>query len=196
METESSSRPSGRPRPWLLIALALAVGLALLSWLTTGKSAAPAGPPSNRRVQATKKGVDTVQPADLDVRLEDLKQPRPESEASDRNPFRFYVKPPPPPPPLPPVSTKVAPPPVSNEPPLPPPPPKIPLKFIGIIEERGGGKLAAFSDCRVTMHGREGEIVAGQYRLVHIGIESVVMEYADGRGRETIRMSGQECVGK
>jgi hypothetical protein len=85
---------------------------------------------------------------------------------------------------------------VSTEPPLPPPPPKIPLKFIGIIEERGGGKLAAFSDCRVTMHGREGEIVAGQYRLVHIGIESVVMEYADGRGRETIRMSGQECVGK
>ena len=41
-----------------------------------------------------------------------------------------------------------------------------------------------------------GEIVAGQYRLVHIGVESVVMEYADGRGRETIRMSGQECVGK
>jgi hypothetical protein len=56
--------------------------------------------------------------------------------------------------------------------------------------------VAAFSDCRMTMRGREGEVIAGQYRLVHIGVESVVMEYVDGRGRETIRMSGQECVGK
>ena len=197
METESSSRPAGRPRPWLIVALALAVGLALVSWVMTGKSAAPAARASNPRVQAAKKEVASVEPADLNVRLEDLKQPRPDSQASDRNPFRFYVKPPPPPPPVPPVPSRVvAPPPVPDGPVLPPPPPKIPLKFIGIIEEKGGAKLAAFSDCRVTMHGREGEIIAGQYRLVHIGVESVVMEYADGRGRETIRMSGQECVGK
>jgi hypothetical protein len=167
-----------------------------MSWMTTGKSAAPAARPSNARVQAAKKGVDAVVPADLDVRLEELQRPRPESAASDRNPFRFYVKPPPPPPPAPPPSRVVSPPPVPTEPPQPPPPPKIPLKFIGVIEVGGGVKVAAFSDCRVTMHGREGEIIAGQYRLVHIGVESVVMEYADGRGRETIRMSGQECVGK
>ena len=79
---------------------------------------------------------------------------------------------------------------------MPPGPPPIPLKYIGFFEERGGGKMAAFSDCRMTMRGREGEIIAGQYRLVRIGIESVVMEYVDGRGRTTIRMSGQECVGK
>ena len=60
----------------------------------------------------------------------------------------------------------------------------------------GQGKIAAFSDCRTTMRGREGDIIAGQYRLVRIGVESVVMEYVDGRGRTTIRMSGQECVGK
>lgn len=58
------------------------------------------------------------------------------------------------------------------------------------------GKVAAFSDCRATMRAREGEIIAGQYRLVRIGVESVVMEYVDGQGRTTIRMSGQECVGK
>jgi hypothetical protein len=58
------------------------------------------------------------------------------------------------------------------------------------------GKVAALSDCRMTMRGREGEVIAGQYRLVRIGVESVVMEYVDGRGRTTIRMSGQECVGK
>jgi hypothetical protein len=79
----------------------------------------------------------------------------------------------------------------------PPPPPPIPLKYIGLIEDvPGKGKIAAFSDCRTTMRGREGEIIAGQYRLVRIGLESVVLEYVDGRGRTTIRMSGQECVGK
>jgi hypothetical protein len=46
------------------------------------------------------------------------------------------------------------------------------------------------------MRGKEGDVIAGQYRLVHIGNESVVMEYVDGRGRTTIRQSGQECVGK
>ena len=46
------------------------------------------------------------------------------------------------------------------------------------------------------MRAHEGDIIAGQYRLVKIGVESVVMEYVDGRGRTTIRLSGQECVGK
>jgi hypothetical protein len=196
METDASSGAVGRPRPWLLVALALVAGLALVSWLMPGKSAAPAPRASNPRVPAAKKGVETVQPADLDVHLEELKAARPASEAGERNPFRFYVKPPPPPPPAPPVASRgnAPPPPVVDA--GPPPPPKIPLKFIGVIEVPGGGKVAALSDCRMTMHGREGEIIAGQYRLVHIGVESVVMEYVDGRGRETIRMSGQECVGK
>ena len=196
METDASAAVGGRPRPWLLVALALAVGLALVSWLMPGNSAAPARRASNVRVPAAKKGVDTVQPADLDVHLEELKATRRMSEAGDRNPFRFYVKPPPPPPPAPPAASRETGPPPPIVDPGPPPPPKIPLKFIGIIEVPGGGKVAALSDCRMTMHGREGEIIAGQYRLVHIGVESVVMEYVDGRGRETIRMSGQECVGK
>ena len=71
------------------------------------------------------------------------------------------------------------------------------MKVLRLMEGvPGQGKVAAFSDCRMTMHGREGEIIAGQYRLVRIGVESVVMEYIDGRGRTTIRQSGQECVGK
>jgi hypothetical protein len=66
---------------------------------------------------------------------------------------------------------------------------------MGRLETRGG-IIAAFSDCRTTMYGREGDLIDGRYRLVKIGVESVQMEYADGRGRTTIRMSGQECVGK
>ena len=196
METEGSGAPAARPRPWLMVAFAAVVGLALVFWLVPGNSAAPAAGPSNPRTQQ-RKGVESVDPADLAVRLEKLKQPQVGTEAGDRNPFRFYVRPAPPAPPPPPSrGTAVAPP----TPPVvtgPPPPPPIPLKYIGFLEEKkGGAKVAAFSDCRTTMRGREGEVVAGQYRLVSIGIESVVMEYVDGRGRTTIRMSGQECVGK
>lgn len=202
MEADPSAQPSARPRPALLIALAVVAVVALGSWLSQGKSAVRATTPSNPRTAARPGSVETVDPAELDVRLEDLKQSRPDTEGTDRNPFRFYVKPPPPPPPPSaaasgrgrgaPLPAVVAP----TGPVDPPPPPPIPLKFIGVMEVPGLGKVAAFSDCRMTMRGREGEILAGQYRLVRIGVESVVMEYVDGRGRTTIRMSGQECVGK
>jgi hypothetical protein len=80
-------------------------------------------------------------------------------------------------------------------PPVPEGPPPIPLKYFALMETPTG-KIASLSDCRVTMRGREGDTIDGRYRLVRIGVESVVMEYLDGRGRTTIRMSGQDCVGK
>jgi hypothetical protein len=198
MAAETTSTPSGRPRPWLLAALAIAIVVAAAPYLLTGKSAVPAAGPSNRRTPTRgKAALDTVKPADLDVRLDELTQPRPVAQASDRNPFRFYVPPPPPPPVAPPGGGRGAvPPPVNPEPIGPPQPPPIPLKYIGVLDVPNMGKLAVFSDCRTTMRGKEGDIIDGRYRLVRIGVESVVMEYADGRGRTTIRMSGQECVGK
>jgi hypothetical protein len=74
----------------------------------------------------------------------------------------------------------------------PPPPPPIPLKFIGIAEAPTQSmRIAAFVDS--TGHawqGREGDVVAGQYRILKIGMESIEMAYLDGRGRQTIRLSG------
>ena len=195
MATDAAAPPSGRPRPWLLVALAVVAVVALMSWLP-GKSAAPTSTPSNPRAQQRAKTVDNVQPADLEVRLGALKEPRPDAQSNDRNPFRFYVKPPPPPPPPAPGPARGMLPPVQTGPVVPPGPPAIPLKYIGLLELGGGDKVAAFSDCRSTMRAKEGDVVAGQYRLVKIGVESVVMEYVDGRGRTTIRLSGQECVGK
>ena len=196
METDASTRPAERPRPWLLVALAVVVAVALMSWLP-GKSAAPSPLPSNPRAKQKAKTVENVQPGDLEVRLDALNEPRPEAQAGERNPFRFYVKPPPPPPPPPKVDpAPIGPPPGPIGPPPPPPPPPITLKYIGLLEVGNGEKVAAFSDCRRTMRGKEGDVIAGQYRLVRIGNESVVMEYVDGRGRTTIRQSGQECVGK
>jgi hypothetical protein len=194
----ASEATSARSRPALLVALAVAVAM-LLVWWTSGKSATPAVVTSKPGV-AAKPGAPQATPGDLNVRLDDLKQPRRADVGGSRNPFRFYTPPPPPPPPVAVARPAPAPLPVPEGPPVPqgpPPPPPIPLKYIGLIEDvPGKGKIAAFSDCRTTMRGREGEIIAGQYRLVRIGLESVVLEYVDGRGRTTIRMSGQECVGK
>jgi hypothetical protein len=200
-QTEAAARPEGRPRPWLVVAFGIVLTIYLVSWLLPGKSAAPAAAPSNPRVAATRAS-QPVEASQLDVQLEALTGPRPRIEGGQRNPFRFYVPPPPPPPPPPVGAGSLKPPPVTTVPPPPPidptpPPPPITLKFIGVLEGvPGKGKVAAFSDCRSTMHGREGDIIDGRYRLVRIGVESVVLEYVDGRGRTTIRMSGQECVTK
>ncbi len=205
MAADTTSPASARPRPWLLVALGIAVVVALVTYLVPGKPAVATARPSNPRTQHGRaKTPETVKPEDLDVRLGQLREPRPGAQGSERNPFRFYVPPPPPPPPVassgrgggrggesgpvtPPVDTGPAP---------PPPPPPITVKFIGVLDVPGLGKLAVFSDCRATMRGKEGDIIDGRYRLVRIGVESVVMEYPDGRGRTTIRMSGQDCVGK
>ena len=191
---------SARPRPWLLIALGLALVAAVISYAGGGKSAAPKAPPSNPRTHTRAKTPETVMPADLEVRLDELGQERPAAGASERNPFRFYTPPAPAPPPMAPggpggrgAVPPPPPPPTTYEPPAPPP---IPLKFIGTLDVPNLGKLAVFSDCRTTMRGKEGDIIDGRYRLVRIGVESVVMEYADGKGRTTIRESGQDCVGK
>ncbi|SRR6266542_1313549 len=201
MAAEATSGSSLRPRPWLLVALGMAAIVAVVTYVMPGKSAVPTVRPSNPRTQSRAKTPETVTPSDLDVRLEELRQPRPDAQGSERNPFRFYVPPPPPPPPVArggrggeSGAEPVPPPPVV--PIGPPPPPPIPLKFIGTLEVPKLGKLAVFSDCRTTMRGKEGDIIDGRYRLVRIGVESVVMEYADGRGRTTIRQTGQECVGK
>lgn len=195
--TDTPSGQAGRPRPWLLIALAVVAVLFVASRFWPGSPAtAPAGP-SNARPGAAVPNDVKVDPEQLDVRLEALGASDAENQEGGRNPFRF--KPPPPPPPPPPQEPQPTAPAreVTRQPTGPPPPPPIPLKFIGIVEVTPGDRVAAFSDCKSTMHAREGQVLLGQYRLVRLGIESVVMEYLNGRGTpQTIRMSGQECVGK
>ena len=76
-------------------------------------------------------------------------------------------------------------------PPGPPPPPPIPLKFIGILTQ-GSKRVAVLTDGKSTpVGGVEGEIILGQYQILKIGNESIEMAYPDGRGRQTIRLTGQ-----
>ena len=65
------------------------------------------------------------------------------------------------------------------------------MRFIGLVEtQETARKIAIFSDGRGIYQGREGDIIEGRYRILRIGVESVEMAYLDGRGRQTIRLSG------
>jgi hypothetical protein len=52
-------------------------------------------------------------------------------------------------------------------------------------------KIAILSDGQnPPFLGKEGAIIEGRYRILKIGVESVELAYADGRGRQTIRLTG------
>lgn len=130
--------------------------------------------------------------APIDVRIEALSAERQSPTDGGRNPFEFRAR----------VAPAAPPPPPSSETPFggstppvptgPPPPPPITLKFIGLVEKADGMKVAVLSDGRTApMYGTVGQTLDGRYRIVAIGVESIELEYVDGRGRQTIRLSGQ-----
>jgi len=191
METE-------RKRQLLLAAVAIVLAIVVYqAWPRT--SAAPVAS-SNERGAAARGTAGRNVPAPgtpaanntPDVHLEALEAERPKPGGTDRNLFRFKPKPPPPAPITKPMP---APPPVALPPPGPPPPPPLPpitLKFIGLADiGPGKPKVAVLTDgLGPPVSGREGEIVFGRYRILKIGVESIELAYADGRGRQTIRLSG------
>lgn len=127
-----------------------------------------------------------------DVHLLALRDDRPRPvEDPRRDLFRFKPKAPPP---RPVVQRPVfVPQPVviPSAPPGPPPLPPIAMRFIGLVEEQDRAqKIAILTDGRGIYQGREGDIIEGRFRIVRIGVESVEMAYLDGRGRQTIRLSG------
>ena len=196
----SATSATQRPRPLILglLGATLVVAVIWAVWPAASQPPAPSNQREQRRAEAqgTAGRGTATRPGDLDVRLEALSQPPAVPDDAGRNPFRFYVPPPPPPPPPPRYVPPPPPPPVPQPgdanyvPPPPPPPPPIPLKFIGVLEV-GGKKTAIFSDGRgLPLYGKEGELILGQYKIVRIGVESIVMEYADGKGRQTIPMRG------
>jgi len=126
-----------------------------------------------------------------DVRLEALSADRPKPSEIERNLFRFKPRAVPPPPP---VKPAPPPPPVQTGPPPAPPVPPIALKFVAVWEVPGKKvKLAVLSDGRggAPIYGGEGDTVEGRYKILRIGAESIEMSYIDGRGRQTIRLTGQ-----
>jgi hypothetical protein len=157
-----------------------------------GTTAAPAGAtaaPQERGKRGPQAQVE-------DVRLAKLEQEWPAPNESRRNPFSMAPAPPPPSAagpsaPTKPVDDAPAAPPVPTGPPPPPPIPPITLKFIGVISSDSIGKIAGLSDGKFVYRGREGQTIEGRYRIVKIGEESIQIEYVNGTGRQTIRLSGK-----
>lgn len=178
----------------LALLLVLLVGGSVGYWIwpwagpTTG---APGSAAAGGARGAQAKAGDGV----ADIRLELLQRERGELSAPDRNPFRFERRASAAPPPRPQVARRSAPVEVvPTGPPPPPPPPPIPLRYIGYLQpsETAVGRVAVLSDGRGNVfNGREGDVIEGRYRLLRVGNDSADLIYLDGRGRQTIRLSGQ-----
>jgi hypothetical protein len=154
---------------------------------TSNRQGAPSG-------AAAAKGSQPSEPAALSVHLDALDNEHPQPAQAERDLFRFRPKAPPPGPTRPTAPTAPVTPAGSaptTGPPPPPPVPPITLKFIGVMGTETS-KLAVLSDGRgAPFWGHEGEVVEGRYRILKIGVESVEIAYADGRGRQTIRLDGR-----
>jgi len=171
----------------LLIALAV-VGYRAIA--TTSRTATSA---SNRTRTTSSGGAGTTAgPAAPDVHLDALNSERPKPVDAERNLFSFRPKAAPPAP-APGNGQGVAPPPVvaPAQPAGPGTLSPIPLKFIGTVNREGKPTIAVLSDGQgLPLYGVEGGTVGGRYRIVRIGVESIEMSYLDGRGRQTIRLTG------
>jgi hypothetical protein len=188
-------------RRQLPLLVGLIVVLAAVSWWQFGSSTAVPRPAAagRRPSAAVKPASSTAEGAGTlltrGIGLERLAEDRPAPEEGGRDPFRSGASAsgsggegesrPAQPAPLPP------PPPIEPQRPIgPPPPPPITVKFIGVVKRGDVGKVAVLSDGKNVYYGREGEIVDGRWRIVTIGEESLQIEYADGRGRQTVRLTG------
>ena len=179
----------------IALAVLVVVLIGIVTWRlgwTTSPSPAPQGSAPSGGVGQAKERRDP-----LHVDLDALKRERPEPEANERNPFRFNSRTP--------TSSQLTPPPpvtqmkqpdtgLTSGEPVEPPLPRIGLKFIGLVKSEVDptiGQVAILRDERGVYYGREGEIIEGRYRILRIGVESVDLAYIDGRGRQTIRFTGQ-----
>jgi hypothetical protein len=175
-----------RGKQILMLSLAaILVVVVYRAWNQT--SAAPSRSPGSSRGNATTSR--SAPDATPDVHLDALAAERPKPGSGQRNLFRFKPKPPPAPPKVTTPTLETAPL-VATGPPPPPPLPPITLKFIGTLD-RAGKKIAVLSDSAGHVdYGAEGATIGGRYRVLKIGVESIEMSYLDGRGRQTIRLTG------
>jgi hypothetical protein len=158
-----------------------------------------------------KRAEDRIDPMTIDptLRLDLLaKVQGVEIEGGGRNLFQLSAPPPPPAANLPP-EPKVTPgqmasnqqpgsagPPVVAPPPAAPPPPPITLKYYGYSSTRGDArKRAFFLDGDEILVGAEGDLVKKRYRVVRIGVNSVVMEDTQFKHEQTLPLQEENATG-
>jgi hypothetical protein len=126
-----------------------------------------------------------------------------------RNPFQFGTPPPPPAPPAPKIDLKKLleaknNPPKPVEPPKPaapagPPPLNLSWKYYGYASPRSNPVKKAFflipsPDGDEILTANEGEVLKRKYRVVRIGVNSVVVEDTDTKSRQTLPLA-EETLG-
>lgn len=80
------------------------------------------------------------------------------------------------------------------EPPKPPPPPPITLKFYGYSSpRRDGQKRAFFLDGDDIFVASEGELIKRRYKVVRIGVNSVVMEDTENKNQQTLMLQAEQA---
>lgn len=131
-----------------------------------------------------------------------------ELESAGRNPFQFGQPPPPPVPPAPKVipktpeqiaaEAKAA---AATPKPTPtgPPPLNLNWKYYGYTSPRGSTQKKAFflapsSEGEEILTANEGEVIKRKYRVVRIGVNSVVVEDTDTKSQQTLPLA-EEAVG-
>jgi hypothetical protein len=173
-----------RRQRWVLAALG--VVLLIVGYRAWPHTAATPSPSSNEGRAAATAGATAPMPTAPDVHLGTLQAARPAPAPATRDPFRFKPTAPPPAASRPERGAPAA----TSGPPPPPSLPPIPLQFIGILG-RPQEKIAVLRDPAGHVdYGVEGAIIEGRYRVLRIGEESIELAYLDGRGRQTLRLTG------
>jgi hypothetical protein len=179
-----------RRKQLVLGALIALLGVLAYRAIVTSPRASSSSNPTRPSGANGRGGRATALAGGPEVHLDALSGERPKPIGPERNLFRF--KPKAPPAPLPVARGGEAappsmPPPSSGTASLPP----IALKFIGTVQKDGGRTtFAVLTDGQgPPMSGKEGDTIAGRYKILRIGVESIEMSYLDGRGRQTIRIN-------
>ena len=185
--------PPGPERRRQLIRLSILLFLlAVVLWYWSSPAVPPA-PASNQAGTATPGSAGQL-PVPEALALDALRVST-EPEEAGRNPFVFGDRPSAPgsaflttPQPAAPPVPAVPPP-----PPVPQGPPPIPLRLTGLtLVQAGGRTLVTLKDpsTNTLYQAFEGDIVDGRYRVVKVGVQSVVVSYLDGSGIRPLQLGG------
>lgn len=170
-----------------LIVAALLAGVAVWLWFFRGDTIPAAGGGPVAATCTAAKGSDIPW-----INLDRLKAENPAVSLGTRNIFSYGAEAPPPTMPADPteapdaavMSTPSGPPPTA-------PPPPIALKFMGVVKAENGPRIAVLmTEQKEILHGREGDVLAGRYKVVQIGLESVKVQEVVSGHEQTIRIGG------
>jgi hypothetical protein len=133
--------------------------------------------------------IDPTLRLDLLAKLDEVPLP-----TGGRNPFKMGAPPPPKAEPLKGPEPKVELKPVKADakpvPSGPPPPPPITLKYYGFTSPTGASaKTAFFLDGEDILIAKEGDTLKKRYKVVRIGVNSVVMEDTDSKRQQTLPLT-------